>query len=500
MTLVEEVCRAEGGCINLNTDEDVQDALCNAAEEVGQIVLPDLNLGCGPGYTPPNPPPPGACEGNLVPVIDSVKSNDIPVVENSTVNLVLGESYDVVVAAHDQDTKLGTLYYYATIDGVETAANTTGQVTLTPTLPGTYEVYLFVNDGCVDTSWGPVNIEVNCCPFDDPGLIINLAQTARIELNKNRGTTTANPTYVTECMNECVTISSITINLDGLDDIVITDFENDTLLDWVIPDGIDFTMTTNGASVCLEDGASIASPYTINVSYTDSCDNRAEASLVVTFEDCSLCADNIGPSISIDDKIINAGDSLSYTPGDSGYTASDDDTNGEPSYALSNGPAGMSIDSATGEITWTTACGDEGTYSDILVTITDACGLSASDTFDLTVECINNAPVIGNLPPATVQKVNILQTYTYDVNATDSDGDNLTYTLTASPNGMTINPSTGEITWTWANCSGCAPKSGGKSEVNRCHKLCDIDVTVRVTDNSCCGPLFDEESFIVEVW
>jgi hypothetical protein len=50
--LVLEVCRAEGECVNLNTDEDVQDALCDAAEEVGQIVIPDLELGCGPGYTP----------------------------------------------------------------------------------------------------------------------------------------------------------------------------------------------------------------------------------------------------------------------------------------------------------------------------------------------------------------------------------------------------------------------------------------------------------------
>jgi hypothetical protein len=49
--LVLEVCRAEGECVNLNTDEDVQDALCKAAEEVGQIVLPDLDLGCAPGYT-----------------------------------------------------------------------------------------------------------------------------------------------------------------------------------------------------------------------------------------------------------------------------------------------------------------------------------------------------------------------------------------------------------------------------------------------------------------
>ncbi len=103
--------------------------------------------------------------------------------------------------------------------------------------------------------------------------------------------------------------------------------------------------------------------------------------------------------------------------------------------------------------------------------------------------CNNHAPVIGNLPPATTQKVNKGHTYTYDVNATDPDaGDTLTYSLTTKPNGMTINSSTGVITWTNAQCG------------DRCYKLCDINVTVRVTDNSSCGPLYDEESFIVEVW
>jgi hypothetical protein len=80
---------------------------------------------------------------------------------------------------------------------------------------------------------------------------------------------------------------------------------------------------------------------------------------------------------------------LSYSPGDTGYSASDDNTTGDPSYSLSGGPAGMSIDSSTGEITWTTSCGDGGTYTDIEVTITDACGEYAVDMFTLTVEeCI----------------------------------------------------------------------------------------------------------------
>ncbi len=38
--------------------------------------------------------------------------------------------------------------------------------------------------------------------------------------------------------------------------------------------------------------------------------------------------------------------------------------------------------------------------------------------------------------------------YTYDVEATDGDGDILTYSLTSNPGGMTIDSATGVITWT----------------------------------------------------
>jgi len=49
--LVKEVCRVSENCGNLLEDEKVQDALCRAAEEIGRKVIPDLDLGCTPGYT-----------------------------------------------------------------------------------------------------------------------------------------------------------------------------------------------------------------------------------------------------------------------------------------------------------------------------------------------------------------------------------------------------------------------------------------------------------------
>ena len=68
----------------------------------------------------------------------------------------------------------------------------------------------------------------------------------------------------------------------------------------------------------------------------------------------------------------------------------------------------------------------------------------------LTFSCsptisINKPPVITSIPVITA-KVGI--EYTYNVFATDPNGDNLTYFLLTYPNGMTINFLTGLITWT----------------------------------------------------
>lgn len=86
---------------------------------------------------------------------------------------------------------------------------------------------------------------------------------------------------------------------------------------------------------------------------------------------------------------------------------------------------------------------------------------------------INHAPTIISTP-TTSAVVNVL--YAYDVNATDPDGDTLTYALTVKPSGMTINTSTGAISWT--------PTSV---------QVGDYNVTVVVTD----GEFTDSQSFVI---
>jgi len=171
---------------------------------------------------------------------------------------------------------------------------------------------------------------------------------------------------------------------------------------------------------------------------------------------------------------------------------------GPLSYSWDYGDGGSTEDS-TEQSPQDVPFGAAGSPYTVTLTVKDVCG-SKTDTATVTItECINTAPVIDNLP-AIDQKVDKDQTYTYDVDATDIDEDTLTYSLTTKPNGMTIDSLTGEITWPGANCPGTTELGLVLTKGDRCRKLCDIPVTVRVTDDGCCGPLFDEESFIVEVW
>jgi hypothetical protein len=70
--------------------------------------------------------------------------------------------------------------------------------------------------------------------------------------------------------------------------------------------------------------------------------------------------------------------------------------------------------------------------------------------FSFTTGCLgglfNKEPVIGSTP-GTTAKVGL--EYTYEIEATDPDEEDiLTYTLLVNPDGMTINESTGVVSWT----------------------------------------------------
>lgn len=120
---------------------------------------------------------------------------------------------------------------------------------------------------------------------------------------------------------------------------------------------------------------------------------------------------------------------------------------------------------------------DSGNYT-IRAIVTGESGQTDTDTLHLEVLAVtpgNNLPVITSTP---VTQVNETKPYSYQVTATDADGDTLTYSLTQNPSWLSIN-SAGLITGIAPNVTSDYP----------------YDVTVRISD----GKDFVTQTFSVIV-
>ncbi|WP_182865476.1 putative Ig domain-containing protein [Rhodopirellula sp. JC639] len=118
-----------------------------------------------------------------------------------------------------------------------------------------------------------------------------------------------------------------------------------------------------------------------------------------------------------------------------------DPDGGGVAYELIMSPAGMSIDPNTGVLQWIPKA--LGPVS-VVVQATDDAGDTATQSFGIEVRETNNPPLITSTP---VEAVAAGGTYRYDVLATDDDPEPLTFHLTGQPDGMAIDPASGQIRW-----------------------------------------------------
>ncbi|MCX6743851.1 MAG: putative Ig domain-containing protein [Candidatus Parcubacteria bacterium] len=113
-------------------------------------------------------------------------------------------------------------------------------------------------------------------------------------------------------------------------------------------------------------------------------------------------------------------------------------------YSLEIGPTGLTINSASGLINWTPTLVQVGDQT-VKIKVTDG-KIDVFQEYTITVSLPpNHAPVITSVAITTATTET---PYAYDVNATDADGDTLTYSLEIAPTGMTINSANGLINWT----------------------------------------------------
>lgn len=120
-------------------------------------------------------------------------------------------------------------------------------------------------------------------------------------------------------------------------------------------------------------------------------------------------------------------------------------------------PGWLHFDAATGTFSGTPLNADVSTLS-VKVTAADSSNASASDTFQITVTGVNDAPVITELAGATSSSPIFVPENTagdfITITATDAENQTLTYSIGPNPDGsydnnfFTINPTTGALGFT----------------------------------------------------
>ncbi len=144
-------------------------------------------------------------------------------------------------------------------------------------------------------------------------------------------------------------------------------------------------------------------------------------------------------------KVAQGDTYTSFTP-----TVTDEDVGDSRLFSLTNAPDWMSIDSNTGEVSGTRALtnDDVGTYSGIILTVTDSGGATATHTFTVTVTNSNDAPTISGTAGDQADEDAL---YSFTPTATDPDGDPLLFSIVNRPSWATFDTATGRLSGTPTN-------------------------------------------------
>jgi hypothetical protein len=169
-------------------------------------------------------------------------------------------------------------------------------------------------------------------------------------------------------------------------------------------------------------------------------------------------------------------------------TATDPDGD-QPAFSLLSGPANATL-STTGSFAWTPALADTGNHS-VAVKVSDGKGFTLFN-FTVRVGGINREPVFAGMP--AILKVPAGRAWNFIAQAADADGDALSYYLVQKPSGMTINPSTGALSWTpKPSLSGKYRVSGAVSDgFNTTH----LNFTLTVQGKAAAPGLFEQYGLV----
>ncbi len=134
---------------------------------------------------------------------------------------------------------------------------------------------------------------------------------------------------------------------------------------------------------------------------------------------------------------VVAGSAYNFTP-----TALDADSD-ILVFSISGRPSWASFDNATGKLEGTPGGGDVGMHGGIVISVSDGQDSDALPSFSISVEGVsNNAPQISGNPPSSVLVNN---DYAFTPQASDGDGDSLTFSVESLPSWASFNEGSGHL-------------------------------------------------------
>ncbi len=491
--LILEVRRVLESCENVDTDEDVQEALCLAAEEIS-----GLDIGCAPGYTPPDSTP-DPCEGNTAP-------NNVSL---DNLSVVVGQTYSGTVSATDDGIKDPLTYSW-------TAGFTPpGDMTITSAGVITW------NPGCediCDCGQRPPDPNGGCTPNT-------------IQVTVSDGCTTVDAEFCIEVINtppklfganpQAIVDMVVAFGCDYTRPLVVLDPEvtagYQSLTYNLVGNPASMSMDYSGAKpaiywapVCADvDGG----PFSVTLEVSDDCET-------VSYPFTATATNDEPEIVSLAPITLDIGNEYTYE-----IVVEDDDVCPDGcqtlSFTLLEGPAGMVIDDAfdgpcEAQLTWTPECDDltweqvctGGDCSDqyksvvhVKIEVDDGC-YDQYKEFDITVYSSNKPPMIIETHTFFNMPIPILDgtEYCFPLKAMDIDGDNLTWELidtNAAGNVYFSDEHANSTTLCWESAN-CAPIMEKRTIGGQPPELCTRYFTVRVYDDGC-PELYDEFCFDVSV-
>lgn len=193
-------------------------------------------------------------------------------------------------------------------------------------------------------------------------------------------------------------------------------------------------------------------PNTGVVEWVPSASDLGNQKLSIKVEDKLGGFDIQSFEVSVDESSGNASPVISTTAGELAqvgfeyrYDVVASDPEGSSiNYSLVSAPSGMRIDAKDGVIAWVPNSSQVGDHF-VNIRVNDGADGYAAQYFTVSViaSSANAAPTISSTPPSFVLKGT---QYNYQVVASDSDGDSISYQLLEGPPGMIVS-SSGLLTW-----------------------------------------------------